>query len=411
MITALVALLATVIAGLSAAADGALLGPDDRAAGTRRPVMPAAGQRDRTHRALAVARLITLLTAGAFAGLALQLDRHRPVAATGLAVLAAVVILIVGEILPRALGDTIGAPVLRALRPIIAPIELVVGPIAALGIALDAALHRAFPRQEPSEEDREDAAEQFRAVVQLEAEVPPDQQAILRRVFTLGRTEVHDVMVPRVDIVAIDHSAPWSEALDRVRSSEHARLPVYEESIDNVIGILYAKDLLPAIIEDAEPPAGWSALVRPASFIPEAKTADAQLRDFRATNTHIAIVVDEYGGTAGLVTIEDLLEEIVGDIRDEYDTEEPPIHAEEGRRFWVSGRVSLEDLSEALGHRFERDDVGTVGGLIYEVLGRVPRSGEEFTLEGFRVVVERVVRRRVQRVYFERIEALAERSA
>ncbi len=411
MIALLVALLAIVVAAVCAAANGALLGPEDRPAAGARASVPAAAQRDRTHRALAVGRLVALLTAGAFASLGLHLAERAPLAATAFAAVAALVILTLAEILPRAVGDTIGAPVLRATRPVIALIELVVRPVVHLGLAVDAVLHRVFPPAEPSEEDRADAAEQFRAVVELEAEVPPDQQAILRRVFSLGRTEIEDVMVPRVDVVAIEQSAPWSEVLDKVRSSEHARLPVYDETIDNVIGILYAKDLLPAIINDTRPSAGWNALVRPASFIPEAKPVDAQLRDFRSTNTHIAIVVDEYGGTAGLVTIEDLLEEIVGDIRDEYDTEEPPIHVEEGRRFWVAGRVSLDDLSEALGHRFERDEVATVGGLIYEVLGRVPRAGEEFTLDGFRVVVERVVRRRVQRVYFERQDAMAERSA
>jgi CBS domain containing-hemolysin-like protein len=178
-----------------------------------------------------------------------------------------------------------------------------------------------------------------------------------------------------------------------------------------VIGILYAKDLLRPIIEGAPPPGGWTALVRPATFIPEGKTIDAQLRDFKASRTHIAIVVDEYGGTAGLVTIEDILEEIVGEIRDEHDREEQPIEAEDGRRFWVAGRVTLDDLSEALGHRFEREDVTTVGGLIFNLLGRVPRAGEELTLDGFRVVVERVVRRRIDRVYFERLEQLAERPA
>jgi CBS domain containing-hemolysin-like protein len=146
-------------------------------------------------------------------------------------------------------------------------------------------------------------------------------------------------------------------------------------------------------------------------FIPTTKMIDDQLRDFKASRTHIAIVVDEYGGTAGLVTIEDVLEEIVGDIRDEYDVEEPEIEQRDGRRYWVSGRVSLDELSEAIGHQFTSDDVTTVGGLVYERLGRVPRAGEEFALDGFRVVVERVVRRKVERVYFERVEALSGRPA
>ena len=219
----------------------------------------------------------------------------------------------------------------------------------------------------------------------------------------MGETEVKDIMVPRVDIVGIAADTPWSEVVDRIRSSEHARFPVYEETLDDVTGILYAKDLLPSIVADEEPDEGWVASVRPAIFIPATKTLDAQLRDFKASGTHIAVVTDEYGGTAGIVTIEDILEEIVGEIRDEHDEEDAELEREGNDRFWVSGRLSIDDLSEATRHNFASDDVSTVGGLVYARLGRVPRSGETFVLDGFRVVVERVVRRRIVRVYFERL--------
>ncbi|MHB1222430.1 MAG: transporter associated domain-containing protein, partial [Gemmatimonadaceae bacterium] len=135
-------------------------------------------------------------------------------------------------------------------------------------------------------------------------------------------------------------------------------------------------------------------------------------RDFRAERQHIAFVADEFGGIAGLVTIEDVLEEIVGEIRDEYDEEEPEIVSEEGRCFWVSGRVTLDELSEELDQDFERDGITTVGGLVYDELGRPPRPGEAFVVGGYRVVVERVVRRKIERVYFERLpEPTAEEQA
>jgi CBS domain containing-hemolysin-like protein len=218
-------------------------------------------------------------------------------------------------------------------------------------------------------------------------------------------------MVPRVDILGIDRSLPWSEMLDRVRSSEHARFPVFDETLDDVVGILFSKDLLHSVITDTPPAHGWPSLLREPTFIPATKAVDQQLRDFQAGGTQIAIVVDEYGGTAGLVTIEDILEEIVGEIRDEYDDEDAPIEQRDGRRFWVSGRVPVHELGEALDHEFEHEESTTVGGLIYERLGRVPRSGEQLTVDGFRVVVERVVRRRVERVYFERVGDGAGRSA
>jgi CBS domain containing-hemolysin-like protein len=283
------------------------------------------------------------------------------------------------------------------------PVTIALTPIAAASVELERAL-RSWITPKPAEDtDRE-----------LPEEIPGGQQEARRvrtapvaepGVFALGETEVQDVMVPRIDIIGIEKDTPWSEVRDKVRSAEHSRLPVYRETIDHVIGILYAKDLLRPVVLDEQPEGGWLTLVRPATFIPEGKPVDQQLRDFKLSRSHIAIVVDEYGGTAGLVTIEDILEEIVGEIRDEHDQEELPIESEEDRRFWVSGRVSLDDLSEALRHEFDHQDVATVGGLIFAVLGRVPRAGEELRLNGFRVVVERVVRRRIERVYFERLEA------
>jgi CBS domain containing-hemolysin-like protein len=301
-------------------------------------------------------------------------------------------------------GDLLGPAAAGRLAPLIRGTERVLAPVVHAGAWIEGLLDRALPPPARDEEDREVSTEQFRQVVAAEAEVSAQEEALLHGVFSLGDTEVHEIMVPRVDVVAIERSTPWSEVVARVRASEHARLPVYEETIDDITGILYAKDLLPAILEDRPPEGGWTSLVRPAVIIPRTKPIDDQLRDFQQSRNHIAIVVDEFGGTAGLVTIEDILEEIVGEIRDEHDVvEEPPLEQRDGDRYWVSGRVTLDELSEAIGHDFHREDVTTVGGLVYELLGRVPRAGEEFTLDGFRVVVERVRRRRIDRVFFERM--------
>ncbi|HEX6534255.1 MAG TPA: hemolysin family protein [Gemmatimonadaceae bacterium] len=399
----LVALIALAVGALAAAADGALLSVAD-APNAPGAEGPTGGFRDLTHRSLGIARLIAHLVAGVAGAIALGLGQ-RPAGIAALAALGvALAVALLGEIAPRAAGDAFGARALAPLGGAVRVIEGAVRPLVGAGAAMDRALRRLLPPLAPGEADRDITAEQFRLVLQSEAEMPGAQRAILRRVFSLGETEVRDVMVPRVDILGIEIGTPWSEVLDRVRSSQHARLPVYEETLDRITGILFAKDLLLAVIDGEEPAGGWESLARPATFIPESKTIDAQLRDFKATRTHIAIVVDEFGGTAGIVTIEDIIEEIVGDIRDEHDREEPPIESEEGKRFWVSGRVPLDELSDVLGHRFEREDVSTVGGMIFELVGHVPRAGQELTLDGFRVVVERVVRRRVDRVYFERLE-------
>ena len=392
------------LAGLCAVSDGALLAldPDD---GLSPLLSSLYERREKTHRALAFARIVAQLMCGAFVAWGLW-----PLAATAqgrFVVGAAAALLLVGvsESLARSTGDTLGARAATRFYPFIAMAERVLLPVVTLGTGIDRALHVLLPLPPTRESDLEATAEQFRQVVAAEAEASREQKVLLKGVFALGDTEVQEIMVPRVDIVAVDREARWSEVVDRVRSAEHARLPVFSDTIDNVVGFLYAKDLLPWIVA-GEPPVGdWESLVRPPVFIPGAKKADAQLRDFQASRSHMAIVADEFGGTAGLVTIEDVLEEIVGEIRDEYDVEEPPIEQDqEGRRFWVSARVTLDELSELLDCDFRSDDVSTIGGLVYELLGRVPRSGEEFERHGFRVVVERVTRRRVHRVYFERMD-------
>jgi putative hemolysin len=304
----------------------------------------------------------------------------------------------------RAIGYADPPRIYAALSPLIRALSAVLGPAVALGGAIDRTLHAIIPPNPRDAEERETSAEQFHEVVTAEADVSSAEEELIHGVFSLGETQVQEIMVPRVDMVGIEAATPWSEALDRIGNSEHARVPVFRETLDEVVGVLYAKDVLPSIVADEEPAAGWLSLMRPATFIPTSKRIDAQLREFQASRTHIAIVIDEYGGTAGLVTIEDILEEIVGEIRDEYDVEEPQIQQEGFGRYWVSGRMAVEELSERLNANFSVDDVTTVGGLVYALFGRVPRSGESQTHAGFRIVVERVRRRRIERVYLERLE-------
>ena len=383
-----------------AAADGALLAVDAADAESEPRIAALYANRERAHRALAFGRVVALLAAGALVTTAAPGGEGAR-----WAVVVGLFTVLLSESVARTVGDVAGARLLVACRVWIGAMEALLRPVALLSASADALLLRLFPQPPPDDEDREATAEQFRQVVAAEADVSPNEETILHGAFSLSETEVQDVMVPRVDIVGVDVDSPWSDVLARVRSSEHARLPVYDEDLDHIEGVLYAKDLLAAVIGGGPPAGGWRALVRPAVFIPTTKTIDDQLRDFRASQTHMAIVVDEYGGTAGLVTIENILEELVGDIRDEYDAEERKDVEQDGaRRYWVDGRVTLVELSALLGRDFASDEVSTVGGYVYHLLGRVPRAGESFTIEPFRVVVERVTGRRVRRVYFERLE-------
>jgi CBS domain containing-hemolysin-like protein len=349
-------------------------------------------------------RVLAYVASGAALAQAIDLESYGGLPRFGWTVAISVVVCILAEGAGRAVGYSNAPVIFTRLAPLARFVATVLSPAVALGAAIDRVLQNIIPGDKANEAEQEKSTEQFREVVAAEADVSSAEEELIHGVFTLGETEVHEIMAPRVDIVGIDATTPWSEVLDRVRSSEHARFPVYRDTLDEVIGILYAKDILPAIIADEEPAAGWISLIRAPVFIPTSKRIDAQLREFQSSRTHIAIVSDEYGGTAGLITIEDILEEIVGEIRDEYDVEEPPIQQEGNDRFWISGLVPLDDVAERLDVDFGHEDVTTVGGLVYALFNRVPKSGESLVHAGFRIVVERVRRRRIERLYFERLE-------
>lgn len=406
-------LVVAIFAGLSAAvcayADGAVLAMDDDAS---EPALTAElrvllGRRERAHRALAFARILSQLMAGAATAAAVRVANISTDRVAPFVFVAGILVVIVTESAARTAGDAAGAAAVQRLLPVIRVIERILRPIVEFGAWSDAALHRALPPRRLDDDAREATLEQFREVVSTQADATTAGGTLLHGVFALGHTEVQAIMIPRVDIVGIEQNTPWSQVGDKVRSAQHSRLVVYDGTLDEVVGILYAKDLLSALVEGTEPVAGWPSLVQPASFIPATKPVDDQLRDFKASRRHMAIVVDEYGGTAGLVTLEDALELIIGEIHDENDDEEPDVVREDGDRFWISAGLSLDELSELTGQDFTREDVQTVGGLVFELLGHVPRNGERFDVGEYRFVVERVVKRRVERVYLERLAATA----
>jgi len=398
------------VAALSAVADGALLSESalpvntDRGSfGAPSPTVPRSiPGREQSHRALAFARVAGHLAAGSGLAVALDLAGRVTISLLGALLLVGLVTVVVAETGARVLGDALGEDAGVRLGWFTAVVEKGLWPVVKLGDWVDGLFAEVVSESEATQERREEAAQQFRDVVTSESDVTGDERELLLGVFEFGETTVEEVMVPRVDMLGIERDTPWSEMVDRVRSLQHSRVPVFEETIDEVVGILYVKDLLPAVLADEEPVGGWSTLMRPPVFIPASKRIADLLKEFRQSRRHIAIVADEYGGTAGLVTIEDILEELVGEIRDEYDDEERLVESEEDVRFWVTGRLTLDDLSAALGYDFARDDVSTVGGLVMELLGRVPRAGESLTVGPFKLIVERVVRRKIERVYLER---------
>ena len=243
---------------------------------------------------------------------------------------------------------------------------------------------------------REDLIGELRAA-QASGLLSPDTLAMIEGAIAVSDQQVGDVMLPRAQMVSIAVDAPMAEVLTQVVESGHSRFPVHGEDKDEIVGILLAKDLLRAFA--ADPPASIRPLLRPAVLIPESKRLNVLLKEFRMSRYHMAIVVDEYGGVAGLVTIEDVLEQIVGEIDDEHDEapgEQPElILMQDENHYVVDALTPIEDFNERFGAGFPEDEYDTVGGLVTAAIGHLPEAGEELGLDRFHFRVARADKRRV----------------
>ena len=224
------------------------------------------------------------------------------------------------------------------------------------------------------------------------------EREMIHSIFEFSGTTVKEVMVPRMDMVCVEKDTPIEEILNLVKEKGHSRIPIYGEKIDNIVGILFVKDLLPYMNGEKEIP-GLLDLVRKTYFVPESKMIDELMREFQRERIHMAIVVDEYGGTAGLVTLEDVLEEIVGEIRDEYDKETPLIRQVEENVWLIEGKIDIEDLNESLDLNIStEEDYESLGGFIFSLLGRIPQEKEEVQYQNYRMIIEKVHRQRIKKV-------------
>ncbi|HET7010640.1 MAG TPA: hemolysin family protein [Anaerolineales bacterium] len=234
--------------------------------------------------------------------------------------------------------------------------------------------------------------------------IEEEEKEMIYSIFRLGDTLAREVMIPRIDMQAFEERTPLTQVADGLLATGHSRAPVYRGSIDRIVGLVYAKDMLSAWRQGKQDqPVG--EFVRPAVFVPEAKKADDLLAELQSRRIHAAIVVDEYGGTAGMVTVEDILEEIVGEIRDEYDvSEEAPYQQVQENEFIFSGRIDLDDVNQVAGSHLPKDRSDTLAGFIYGRLGRVPTAGDAMEAGGLRLVVERVAGRRIEKVRARRLQ-------
>ena len=231
---------------------------------------------------------------------------------------------------------------------------------------------------------------------------------LLQSIVDFTETIVREVMTPRPDIIAISQEASLGDLRALFREEQYSRIPVYREALDNIVGVVFVKDLV-ALPPGAEPPI--TTMMRSAYFVPESKRVSELLKEMQRRQVQMAVVVDEYGGTAGLVTVEDLLEEIVGEIRDEYDVEGETVTEESPGIFVFSGKVSVDEVRDRLGIEIEREGFETVGGFLLSHLGRMPYLGETFPVDGLSVEVLEVERRRITKVRVRRRESLAAEGA
>jgi CBS domain containing-hemolysin-like protein len=240
---------------------------------------------------------------------------------------------------------------------------------------------------------------------QLAGEIEKDESEMIHSVFEFGDTIAREIMVPRVDMLALEVGTPLPEAADRLLESGYSRVPVFEDQIDNIIGLIYTKDML-KVWRSGDGIESLRTLLRPARFIPETKKVDELLDEMQAARTHIALVVDEYGGVAGLVTLEDIIEEIFGEIQDEYDFSEEALWFQSGPGEYIfDGRILIEDLNELMDLTIPTDEADTLGGLIFNRKGSVPKVGDNLQVAGALFTVAEIRERRVNKVLAELIPA------
>jgi CBS domain containing-hemolysin-like protein len=318
----------------------------------------------------------------------------------------AVFILICEHVLPVLIVRRNPERVLEVLLP---PFDVAARSVRPLTTAL-VRLIKAEPRRERSEpagapdspaaDEHAGEAANGAETGQPEGLIESDGRRLLQSIVEFGGTLVREVMTPRPDMVAIPVDATVEDLRAIFREQEYSRFPVFSENLDNIVGIVFVKDLVNLDDQDAE----LSTLVRPATFVPETKRVAELLKEFQRKQVQLAIVVDEYGGTAGLVTIEDLLEEIVGEIRDEYDVEMEPVVEEGNGAYVFSAKVSIDEIRDRLGVEIEPEGFETVGGFVLTRVGRVPAVGETFELDGLDVEVLEAERRRLHKVRLRRSE-------
>ncbi len=253
--------------------------------------------------------------------------------------------------------------------------------------------------------------EELKTLIEVSEEkgaLEEDEREMIHSIFEFSKTTAKEIMVPRIDMICAEKGTSLIELIDLIKTDGHTRIPLYDKKVDNILGIIHAKELLP-FISDSSQRIDLTSLARPAMFVPESKPIDELLNDFQVEKQHMAIVVDEYGGTAGLITMEDVIEEIVGEIQDEYDVEKPLYRKIDDSHFWVDAKINLDVLNDELDMSLPVDEgYESLGGFIFNLIGSVPQKKQEIEYGIYKFIIEKIDRNRIREVLITKTKPVEE---
>lgn len=332
-------------------------------------------------------------------------DWPRDIVLTIQIILITVFIIIFGELIPKVWANKNPLRVARLVSLPLYWINILLYPVAE---TLTEIIKSGVSRMSFDKSKSAISPEELTELADLSHErgaIIEEEHGLISSIVSFRTVAVHEVMTPRVDMIALSSDTGFDELLQTISQTGHSRLPLYRNGLDDIIGIVYAKDLLPYIQNpDLRRQFSPEKIARKALFIPRTKLVSTLMQELQEKKMHISIVVDEYGGTAGLITLEDMIEEIIGEIRDEYDKEENPVNKVDERSFMVLGKLSIDDLNELLNTNIkpENEDFETVAGMVLNHAGHIPKEGYSFELENHRFTVKEVLKKRIMKVLIEK---------
>ncbi len=329
---------------------------------------------------------------------------NKVVAVTTATAVMTAILLVFGEISPKVVAIKYCDRIALAVAPVIAVLSVIFHPFLMLINFVCKPIIKLFGADVKSNAPfvTEDELKMLLTVGEEEGVLEKDEKEMIHSIFEFGDSIAKEVMVPKPDMFCMEVSTPQTEALLKISEQAHSRIPVYEGTIDNIVGIVFAKDLLSLVAEGKG--IELKQILHPVLFVPETKKLDDLLRQMQSQRTQIAVVVDEYGGVAGIVTLEDLLEEIVGEIKDEFDIEEKNVEIYDDGSAMVDARMTVSDVNEKLQTAIPDGEYDTIGGFVLSILGKLPQVGDRVRFEDLRLIVEKVAKRRITRIKIGRIK-------